>query len=458
MKRIIFSGVLSLLMLAAFQSDAQRTCGTSIHNKELRQRNPDAYQQTVVQRLKEAEAAQRNAGTASKTSAANPIPVVFHVLLSAAKYANIGGDAGLKRRIATQLAVLNDDYNQRNADLNVVPAAFKGLVGNLGIQFGLATKTNGSTIAPGIEVKILTTSPSYNVYNGYRAAKENTAVGLEAWDASKYLNIWVLDVPNEVLGLCIPPSEYNEQWGDRQITETDFGVTLHYLVLGVKESSSQTFKDPYNKGRTLTHEIGHYFNLRHIWGDDDDVNSDGYCEGEKGGSGDGIGDTPDQSRSTFCDFPNHRGSNCPTFPLLDKCSPASPGVMFMNFMDYVDDAAMQMFTKGQAAVVRAELATGGRSYSLTQQPGLATLGVSKVSEIAFNIFPNPAVNGVHVSLGGSEKLQSIQLINLTGQLVREIRADGRREYELQTGDVPRGMYFVQCRFDEGMLSRKIVLQ
>ena len=85
---------------------------------------------------------------------------------------------------------------------------------------------------------------------------------------------------------------------------------------------------PYDKGRTTTHEIGHAFGMEHIWGDDSN------CSGS-----DGISDTPNQEIETY---------DCPvTLPMFDACTPAGNGIMYMNYMDYTDDACMNMFTTGQ---------------------------------------------------------------------------------------------------------------
>ncbi len=101
--------------------------------------------------------------------------------------------------------------------------------------------------------------------------------------------------------------------------------------------------DPiYNMGRTTTHEIGHWLNLIHIWGDDDNANE--ICTSNECSGNDNVADTPNQGE---------RSSGCPSFPQTDCCTPASPGVMFMNFMDYTDDVCMNLFTAGQKNRMRA---------------------------------------------------------------------------------------------------------
>ncbi|MFN8394721.1 MAG: M43 family zinc metalloprotease [Bacteroidia bacterium] len=107
---------------------------------------------------------------------------------------------------------------------------------------------------------------------------------------------------------------------------------------------------PYNKGRTATHEVGHWLNLYHIWGDDADGNGTCTTSSECAGS-DAVSDTPNQCEMKY---------GAPTGVVTDGCTSTSPGIMYMNYMDYTDDAAMNMFTVGQKARIVATM-TGSRS-------------------------------------------------------------------------------------------------
>ncbi len=109
-----------------------------------------------------------------------------------------------------------------------------------------------------------------------------------------------------------------------------------------------TLDPTYNKGRTATHEIGHWLNLIHIWGDDD--NNNGTCTSNECTGTDNVTDTPNQGEANY---------GCPTFPKTDCCTTTSPGVMYMNFMDYTDDACMNLFTSGQKDRMRALFSSGG---------------------------------------------------------------------------------------------------
>jgi hypothetical protein len=144
--------------------------------------------------------------------------------------------------------------------------------------------------------------------------------GVNAWPSSKYLNIWVCNMANQVIGFATLPGTTIPAEDGVVITYKHFGRTGNVLA-------------PYHKGRTATHEVGHWLNLLHIWGDDGSS-----CLGS-----DQVDDTPNHAGENY----GLPGGNCPPFPLLTSCAPSSPGEMYMNYMDYTYDACMNAFTVGQ---------------------------------------------------------------------------------------------------------------
>lgn len=242
------------------------------------------------------------------------IPVVVHIVLDDPSLVT---DA----QILSQIAVLNSDYNAANADVSQVPPVWQPLIGNTKINFCLAQRTPGNEPTNGI-VRVKTAQGrSFDISNGSPDAKYNSTGGSDAWDTQKYLNIWVTRLSGNYLGVAAPP-------GNGYPAEQE-GVVILYTAFGTTGSVGRI----YNLGRTTTHEVGHFFGLRHIWGDDS-----GGCTAD-----DGITDTPPQGDNTF---------GCPAFPKTDNCSPAFPGIMFMNYMDYSDDACMHLFTTGQVNRMR----------------------------------------------------------------------------------------------------------
>lgn len=253
------------------------------------------------------------------------IPVVVHIVLQ---------DPSLvtEAQVLAQLEKVNLDYIAQNTDVNSVPLVWQALTGNAEIEFCLAARTPDNDPTNGI-VRKTTSRISFPPESGVSAVKYTVSGGSPAWDPSRYLNIWVCDIQNAYLGFATPPGNF--------YPFEEEGVVVDYQAFG----SGGSAQAPFNLGRTLTHEIGHFFGLQHTWGDDN-----GTCN-----SDDGVGDTPLQG---------DRNYDCPTFPRVDNCTPAAPGVMFMNFMDYVNDNCMYFFTTGQADRMRNAL-EGQRTSLLT---------------------------------------------------------------------------------------------
>jgi hypothetical protein len=153
------------------------------------------------------------------------------------------------------------------------------------------------------------------------SVKTKAGGGTPPWATDRYLNLWVCNLGEGLLGYAQFPGGP---------ARTD-GVVILYTAFGTKGAAA----DPFNLGRTATHEVGHYLNLRHIWADSND------CSGS-----DQVSDTP------RAQMPNY---GKPDFPHI-SCNNGPNGDMFMDYMDYVDDAAMFMFTQGQAARMNATLA------------------------------------------------------------------------------------------------------
>jgi hypothetical protein len=245
------------------------------------------------------------------------IPTVVHVVYRKPKE-NIS-DA----QITSQIDALNQDFRSTNPDVSQVPAPWQGLVADPRIRFKLATKDPAGKRTNGI-VRVQTDRASFGAGD---AVKRATSGGSTAWPSDAYLNLWVCTLSGGLLGYAQFP-------GGPKATD---GV----VVLNTAFGTEGTATAPFDLGRTLTHEVGHWLNLRHIWGDTLD------CSG-----GDRVADTPN------CAGPN---MGKPTFPTV-SCSNGPHGDMFMNYMDYVDDAAMFMFTAGQVSRMNACLAGPRKSF------------------------------------------------------------------------------------------------
>ncbi len=321
MKKIL----LSLAALALFTQgygQAKRNCGSHEHHIQMMQSDPQyAAEHEKIDRQTEDYVA----NPAKHTRVVKTIPVVFHIVYNTA--AQNVSDA----QVQSQLAVLNADFRKLNADWSNTPAVFQGLVADCEIQFCLAQQDPNGLATTGIN-RVATNKTSFSTNDAVKSAAQG---GANAWDRNKYLNIWVCNLSGGVLGYAQFP-------GGAAATD---GVVITYTGFG----TIGTAQAPFNKGRTATHEVGHWLNLYHIWGDDGTG-----CNGS-----DQCGDTPNQADENY---------GCPAFPQV-SCANGPNGDMFMNFMDYTDDACMYMFTAGQKTRMDALFAPGGARVALLTSPG-----------------------------------------------------------------------------------------
>ncbi len=269
----------------------------------------------------------------SNTRTVITIPVVFHVLWNTAAE-NIP-DALL----IAQIDQLNLDYALLNSDASSIPSAWSSVAANTNIQFCLAVRDPSGNTTTGIERR-QTTVTSWSTNNNI---KHFVNGGLDAWSSSSYLNLWVGSLGSNLLGYAQFPGGS---------AATDGVVVLNTSVGSMANPNPDG--GSYNFGRTATHEVGHWLNMNHIWGDDG-----GGC-----GGSDNVGDTPNQGGENY---------GCPSYPLTDNCTASSPGVMFMDYMDYTEDACMYMFTSGQATRMNALFATGGQRISILNSLGCTPL-------------------------------------------------------------------------------------
>jgi hypothetical protein len=229
-------------------------------------------------------------------------------------------------QVHSQVQVLNEDFQALNADLGKVPGVFHGVIGNPEIRFALATIDPDGKPTTGITRTPTTVTRFSSADDGVKSAATG---GHDPWDTSVYLNLWVAVIFDPSIGDLLGYAQFPG------LTPATDGVVITPAAFG----RGGTAVAPFDLGRTAVHEFGHFFDLRHIWGDRVG------CVGD-----DLVADTPQH------EMPNY---NKPIFPHV-TCHNAPNGEMFMNYMDYVDDDTMMMFTKGQIARIRAALA-GPRS-------------------------------------------------------------------------------------------------
>jgi hypothetical protein len=320
-------------VLMSFVTKAQDRCGTMGLLEQQFKLNPGLQQKFNAREASFQEMVkQRIAGRKTlKTGELVTVPVVFHIVSN-------NQSAITDEQIRAQLDTINKDYAGLNAGSAKIPSYFKSLFGQSGIQFTLAQRTPNDAPTTGI-VRYSTGQNSFNYLNNF--VKHAATGGADAWDTDSYLNIWVCNLSNDILGYATFPNDGAQE---------DQGVVIAYSSLPGGSAVG------YNGGKTLTHEIGHYFNLLHIWGDDN-----GSCNGS-----DGVSDTPNQGNNT---------TGAKTGVVTDNCSPVAPGIMYQNFMDYSADVSLLMFTQGQ--VSRMETAYANYRSLLSASKGGVPLDLKR---------------------------------------------------------------------------------
>lgn len=334
------------------------------------------------------------------------VPVVVHVLYNNAAQ-NIS-DA----QILSQLQSLNNDYRKMNADNKNVPAAFASLSADAKIVFCLAQVDDKGKPTSGI-VRKYTSTQSWTADDGMKYSAQG---GDNAWNPKRYLNIWVVNLFGRSLGYSSLPGAEAER----------DGVVIQYSAFGTIGALTA----PFNKGRTLTHEIAHWLGLKHIWGD-------AQC------GNDGIADTPPQQS-----FNN----GCPSSPHKSACSVNDNGDMFMNYMDFTDDGCMNMFSKGQAAKMRSMFAAGGPRNSFLNSNVCDSNSVQRAAlpgqpasiTAVVSLYPNPAVKNITLEGKNAVDLigKQVKVSNIYGAIVYAQIVSGQKTM-INLEKLPAGIYFLK---------------
>jgi Pregnancy-associated plasma protein-A len=282
------------------QVPLRRSCGAMAAHMMLLERYPSFRASQM--RLEGATARRRDTRFDLRQSAIVTIKTVVNVLYKTEDQ-NIS-----QQQIDSQIAALDKDFRATNSDKSQTPAPWRGLVTDTRVKFSL--------------VKVVRVKTDVDGFSHDDGVKRASTGGVAPFNPTTHMNIWVCALTGGLLGYAQFP-------GGPSSTD---GVVINYRAFG----TMGTAQAPFNKGRTATHEVGHYFNLRHIWADTPDC-----------GGSDNVADTPN------CAGPNF---GTPAWPKV-SCNNGPNGDMFMNYMDYTDDAAMFMFTTQQVLRMRTALET-----------------------------------------------------------------------------------------------------
>jgi len=319
-------------------------------------------------------------------------------------------------QVLSQIEALNRDFRGINTDRKKAPSWFASVAADCGIEFRLAKWDPSGTPTTGIIRK----PTSIQFFGLDDRAKNSSKGGDDAWDPSQYLNIWVCNLAGGVLGYSSTPGGPAEK----------DGVVISSYAFGTLGKLNHSF----NMGRTATHEIGHWLNLRHIWGDT-------YCGDDQ------VDDTPKQRNSN---------KGCPSGKKF-TCATEGEGDMYMNFMDLTDDACMFMFSKGQKQRMRALFEKGGVRHTLLSSKALDSssmhpnpstgpaVAIPGVEKMQISLFPNPVSNTLSVSFNkeekeGNSKIEML-IYNHTGKpVLKEILTSAGKTFNIS--HLKPGLYYI----------------
>jgi hypothetical protein len=409
---------LLFLLLAVFQlSNAQeRTCASESKLQEMLI-NPVFKQQHEVQIKKSEQELFRLQNTSNKNFSVQStytIPVAVHFIT--------GSNANRTCLVAlaqNQINILNNDYKALNADLSIWTNStgfnFPGVnPGIIDVQFVLATQNHPQ----GFDANLVNGQPCVTIGYDYSEFSDfNTA-----W--AGYLNIVVDNLGGGILGYAYPASS-PASGAAVYISRTAFASGSG--CIGHIPSS------PYNLGRTLTHELGHYLNLKHIWGDANCGN-------------DSVADTPVHNTSN---------GGCPSSSHTSTCS-GNPLELTMNYMDYTNDACMYMFTAGQAQRSIAHLNT---IYSSFNQGTLSNDIIDSKKDFA--IYPNPNEGNFKIQLSDLQDSFSVQIYDNSGRVVydREFNQINSLTQAIDLGNISSGIYLVSLKDSNNKtITKKIIVE
>lgn len=346
------------------------------------------------------------------------IPVVVHVLWN-----DFSEDIS-NLQIFSQIDILNEDFRMRNENVGEIPDDFKDLAADVGFEFCLATITPEGDITDGI-TRTQTDWPCIGDFNtttegGVPRLFYSILGGKDPWDTRRYLNIWVAPTCNAFLGFGFYPGQSGNLNEDGVVVNTDhFGNVCN---------DGQN----HHLGRTTTHEIGHYFNLKHIWG------------------GNGCGQTDDLVEDTPPQENFHKG--CPTHPSISCGTPD----MFMNFMDITDDACISMFTIGQRNRMLAAI-SGPRSGLLNSN---RCVFINRPRpDLGITVFPNPVSDCIHIEFNANfDNDVTVLLYDAAGKLIYEAINNASNIRSIPADDLSTGVYYLHLTNGSTEVTERIMVQ
>ncbi|MDI9356526.1 MAG: M43 family zinc metalloprotease [Chitinophagaceae bacterium] len=347
--------------------------------KNLYDQKRNAFETFISHKKKEKEQQLRQNRVSEEALPVYTIPVVVHIIHNGEEYGT--GSNIPDSQVFAQIDILNKDYRRKNQDTIQTQQVFKNVVGDTYIEFVLARQDANGNATNGI-VRVKGNKTTYNIGNGALELSK-----LSVWDPQSYLNIWVCNAGASSLGYAQFPVSYLPGLKDENtVSDSTDGVVINYRAFGLDYYPIPNWN--YAKGRTATHEIGHYLGLNHIWGDASSCDGTDYCD-----------DTPPQAGFT---------TGC------SKRITCGGQNMIENFLDYTYDQCMNSFTKCQRTRMRIVLENSPRRVSLRTSKGLhyPNAIIHDIEISAENIpFVLDTLNNIHITIqnNGNRDIQGFHL-------------------------------------------------
>ncbi len=362
------------------------------------------------------------------------LPLVIHILWS---------DSAERLplwQVESQINVLNRDYNRLNSDTVNTPSVFKQVAASMNIIFCLAQRDPNGNPTTGVVYKQV---PPSTQFTDNDAMKFPSLGGDTAWDVTKYLNVWVCNLAGGLLGYSVFPF---------LPLNAHFGSVVLYSAFGDTSLPGGLLAN-YNLGRTTTHEIGHLLDLHHPWADDY-----GLCPWNNGGSSDSIPDIPPEGNSQSDGYGAGWGPTfgCPPFPYTDNCTSSFPGIMFENYMEYTNDACMNIFSRDQA--LRAWGTINGPLASLLTSDACTPLSVDNLNiseEVA--IYPNPSAGKFNIEWTMINGDWSVEAFDVLSRKICSQYQLKDKSCIVDLSGYPNGVYFIRIINGNSITCKKVVV-
>ena len=406
-------------------------CLSSEYEQYLQENNPNrlstaAFEQWIAPKIEEQK---QKMATGRSVNTVVSIPVVVHVIHNGDA---LGSNENISdARVLSQITVLNQDFRRA---LNTNGYNDNAVGADVEVEFCMAQRKPDGTATSGID-RVNLGVASWATENSVETnLKPNTI-----WDPTQYFNIWVCAFSTSTsaelygtLGYAQFPDSSGLGGLDASggAANTD-GVIIDYRCFGSKAiANTGTYYTDYDQGRTATHEIGHCFGLRHIWGDTTSC----------------VVNATDSNKDYCPDTPAAANENYDCDAVYDSCPSADGNDMTENYMDYTNDICMNTFTLNQKARILAVIQNSPRRNTLpTSQACMAPLKVSQFGLFEnIKLYPNPATDFVIINISeGTDLPDSFEIYNTLGQCINKNQVTSSADLTVNTASLSKGLYFLK---------------